>query len=64
MIEFWYLVAQRVFDNKEYVSTALLQCYLQIEYQLARKILNRMIEAGFCEPQIGAKPCKVLHLAN
>lgn len=57
-----YLLAKKIFKSENSVSTAMLQRELQISYFRARYILDKMIEEGFCEPQIGAKPCRrILH---
>lgn len=56
----WYLVACKLFASESYVSTALLQRFLAVPYSQARQILDRMIEDGFCEEQVGSMPCRVI----
>jgi hypothetical protein len=55
-----YARAKERFATEAYVSSGSLQRHMQIPYFRARYILDRMIDDKFCEPQEGAKPCKVL----
>ncbi len=59
-----YQLAKKVFAGEDYVSPGRLQMYLQIPYSYARYILNRMIEEGFCEEQLGTWPCRVNKFIN
>ena len=59
-----YELAKFWFTDKDYVSTGLLQYFLQVPYIKARYFLDRMIEEGFCEAQVGSYPCKVTSNRN
>lgn len=64
MVEFWYIATKEFFAEKEYISTAMIQRYLKLPYFKARLILDKLIEEGFCQPQIGSYPCKINPLTN
>ena len=55
-----YGAAINRYRDKKYVSSGSLQRDMQVAFCRARYVLDRMIENGFCEPQGGAKPCKVI----
>lgn len=58
------VLIKRRFASESQVSTAMLQRNLQINYSVARYILDKLIEDEFCEPQVGAWPCKIIKYAN
>lgn len=59
-----YQLAKKIFADEDWVSPGKLQMYLQIPYFYSIYILDRMITEGFCEEQIGARPCRVNKFIN
>lgn len=59
-----YAVATRIFSKMEYVSVGLLQIKLKISYFKARSILDRLIEDGYCDKQIGVYPCRIIKISK
>jgi len=58
------VIIKRKFAREDYISTGMLQRNLQISYFVARYVLDRLIESEFCEPQVGAWPCKIIKYTN
>lgn len=58
------VIVKRKFVGKDYISTGMLQRNFQISYSISRYILDKLIEDEFCEPQIGAWPCKIIKYTN
>jgi predicted HTH transcriptional regulator len=57
-------LAVKIFSKMEYVSVGLLQMKLKISYFKARSVLDRLIEEGYCEQQIGAYPCRIIKISK
>ncbi len=55
-----YLAAKNIFKDEVSISTATLQRYFQVPYYQARVVLDSLIRIGFCEEQVGSKPCRVI----
>jgi len=58
------VLIKRRFSSESFVSTGRIQRYFQVDYATARYILDRLIEDEFCEPQVGAWPCKIIKYQN
>lgn len=58
------VLIKRKFFSESFVSTGMIQRYFQVDYATARYILDRLIEYEFCEPQVGAWPCKIIKYQN
>ena len=59
--ELFYGVARKKFAKQHFISTGKLQASLQIPYNIAREILDRLIDEKYCEKQIAAYPCRIFH---